>query len=164
MRKDNHGFTVIEVLVVIAIIVILTTGIALGLNSVTSANVNKATKTVDAQMKKLRFTTLSKEENYSLYIYKKGSFYYCEIAPTNTSYTNLKSGVKLGKKGMEVQYSEVGNDSFKTVNGSKYIEIAYNRSNGTFKNNENYTKIKFEAGAKSKVIILANSTGRHFIR
>lgn len=163
MRKDNHGFTMIEVIVVVTIIAILTIGITLGLNSVARTDLNKVTRTVDAQMKKLRITTLSKEGDYSLYIYKKGNSYYYEIAPSKTKLTNLKAGVKLGKSGMEVQYSIVGNDEFDTVSGTEYIEIAYNRSNGTFANNNTYNKIQFVAGGKNMEIIIANSTGRHFI-
>ncbi|WP_455716469.1 type II secretion system protein [Anaerosporobacter sp.] len=161
MRKDNHGFTMIEVLVVIAILVILTTGISLGLNSVVSANVNKATKTIDAQMKKLRFTTLSREDNYSLFIYKKGGTNYYEIAPSSTAVNKLKDGTKLGKKEMKIQY--VADGIMQTVgDDNKYIKITYNRSDGTF--NCNYTKIEFIAGGKNKQILLVNATGRHFIR
>lgn len=162
MRKDNHGFTVVEVLVVIAILVILTTSIGMSITSVASANVNSVTKTVDAQMKKLRFTTLSKEGDYSLFIYKRGKINYYEIAPTGTELTSLDKGIKLGKSGLKVQYSVIGNDSMQTVSDSVYIEIAYNRSNGTFK--KNYNKIQFVAGEKTKKIILVASTGRHFIR
>lgn len=162
MRKDNHGFTVIEVLVVIAILVILTTSLGISITSVSRANVNSVTKTVDAQMKKLRFTTLSKENDYSLFIYKRGRNNYYEIAPTNTELTNLDKGIKLGKSGLKIQYSVVGNDTLKTVGGSDYIEIAYNRSNGTFK--KDYNKIQFASGEKTKKIILVTSTGRHFIR
>lgn len=162
MRKDNHGFTMIEVLVVIAILVILTTGISLGLNSVVGGNVNKATKTIDAQMKKLRFTTLSREDNYSLFIYKRGGSNYYKIAPTSTEVNKLKDGVKLGKKGMEVQYVAENGITNTVGVDNKYIKITYNRSDGTF--NCNYTKIEFVAGAKNKQIILVNATGRHFIR
>ncbi|WP_167955243.1 pilus assembly FimT family protein [Anaerosporobacter faecicola] len=164
MKKENQGFTVIELLIVFAIVGILMLGVTMSFSSLMKSNVNQVSKTIDGEMKKLRIVTLSKDKAYSLFIYKRGSYYYYQFAADDTPYNELVDGNKLGRKDLEIQYRIKGSEDFKCLEGSDFVRIAYNASNGKYSNDRVYDQIRFVSNSRQKQIVIANVTGRHFIR
>ncbi|MBE5863348.1 MAG: prepilin-type N-terminal cleavage/methylation domain-containing protein [Lachnospiraceae bacterium] len=107
IRKDQNGFSLIELVVVIGIIAVLATFSLSMLGRLRSANAEKAVQTLSASIKKLQANSMSKAQKPYMYIYKVGNTYYVRISTnaallgtdlTASSGTELATGIKISTK------------------------------------------------------------------
>ena len=107
IRKDQKGFSLIELIVVIGIIAILATFSLSMLGRLRAANAEKAVQTLSASIKKLQANSMSKAQKPYMYIYKVGNTYYVRTSTnaaltatdlTASSGTELASGIKISTK------------------------------------------------------------------
>lgn len=64
MRKDNRGFTLVEILVVLAIMTIGVTTAFVGIRYLNNTNANKAAATIDSTLKQLRVDSMAQSTAY----------------------------------------------------------------------------------------------------
>mgnify|MGYP000470596544 FL=1 len=179
MNKNKiGGFSLLELIVVIAIMAVLG-GIVIGNSNYSkSAQVKKYTELTDGFMRKARTEIMSKNTVSGVCLYEKEGRYYIE------SYKEKENGgtvtfetvkrEKLGKPhGVEISAATQDGTGEKTLRDnagdslSTFIRIGYDRSTGAVSkfcvNTEDtseltYTKITFKKGENSKCIEINPAT------
>ncbi|MCD7708714.1 MAG: prepilin-type N-terminal cleavage/methylation domain-containing protein [Clostridiales bacterium] len=175
MWKENQkGFSLVEMIIVIAIAAILA-GAAIGMTSqLRYANTKKVVDTIDDAITRLQVTAMSQEDMPYLYIYECDGNVYMKTTTTElTSYNGTvldKSGTKLTNSNIKV-YSQTadeastestdGSVSGTQVSGTDFIKVAYTRSS-TF-SDKTSTEYITVVGSHTSQIHLVTDTGKHFV-
>lgn len=160
MAHGNKGYTLIELIIVLGIVAIITTGALILPNRITMADTKKAAKSVDAVLERLRLDTMAKSTKSYLHIYYYDNGVYMKVSSEqNSALAELDSdsGKKIGRK-MSIYYTENGGTE-KLLESGESIVISFNRSSGAF--SSNYSSIKFTYSDRSSVIQFVKETGRH---
>jgi prepilin-type N-terminal cleavage/methylation domain-containing protein len=168
MKKNRQkGFSMIEMIIVIAIMGIFTALATIGFGYLKSGNVKAAAKTIDSNLTKLKLDTMSKDKKPYMCIYKVGSDTYM-LCTTDTSLKlNASNGQKIGNGNVEI----VANGE--KLSGSKKIYVAFTKGSGSFaenfeknptvvKNPDSTIVVKSQKGT-SYVIHMIRDTGKHYI-
>lgn len=132
--KDNRGVSLVEIIVVIAIIGLLAVGATSGWNYINYADTSKCAKEINGLMIRTRVQAMSKEEKPYLYIYKKGTTYYSLVSTSNTFPSN-PDGSKLANKKVTISYTykdPVGSLQVHEIGDGDYIKIDFDKSTGGF--------------------------------
>ena len=180
-KNKNGGFSLLELIVVIAIMAVLG-GIVIGNSNYSkSAQVKKYTELTDGFMRKARTEIMSKNTVSGVCLYEKEGCYYIESDKEKenggtVTFETVKRE-KLGKPhGVEISAAKQDGTGEKTLRDnagdslSTFIRIGYDRSTGAVSkfcvNTEDisdltYTKITFKKGENSKCIEINPATGKH---
>lgn len=170
--NKNTGYSMIELIIVIAILAILSSGTFYTLNYIKYANTLKCAKEINFMIDKVKLEAMSKIDKPDLYIYKFGDNYYMKassIIPTLD-----ETGIKIGGHGIDIYYQGSGETSDSLLDASKIIRMGFSRSTGAFLNNGSpaspgtitdpvfYNKIIIK-GRKTHTITMYETTGKHEI-
>ncbi len=168
MKTNQKGMTLVEIILVIAVIGILAGTSVSMIGHVHYANTKKAAEAVGTALDKQQAVTMSKEGKPYLYIYKLGAGYYMkQLGECLTSFDGTKldaNGTKLSGNGTEIYLeSETGT----LLAGTNFIRIRYKKS-GVFDKelasdgveNTNVEKIVIK-GTGTYTITLVEETGKH---
>lgn len=160
MARRNKGYTMIELVTALGMVLIITTGSLILLNRITMADTKKAAKCVDVVLEKLRLDTMVKSSKSYLHIYYYDNGVYMKVSnEQDCALADLDSdsGKRIGRK-MSIYYTENGGTE-KLLASDESIVISFNRSSGAF--SSNYSSIKFTYSDRSSVIQCIKETGRH---
>lgn len=176
--KKNKGFSLIELIVVIAILAILA-GILIGATgTLGNRRLNKCTSLLDGFMKKARIDAMAQNDVCGLRIYEKDDIYYAEtygeINKNGSIEYQVKDKQKLGNaKEIEVSISKKDMSDKIVLTGDSYIRIQYARSSGAITNIKvgtgessrlDLTVITLKRGDKTQCIEMIPATGKHSIQ
>lgn len=166
-KKDNKGMSLVEILIVLAVIGILAGTSFVMFGHIRHANVKKAVETIDTELDRQRAFTMSKKEVPSLYIYHLEDGYFMRalneeiLSFDRAKFT--KDGVKLCGSETGIYMDTAGGTK---VDGDVFIRITYKRD-GSF----DYTEISGSkktnvmaivmSGTEQYCITLIPETGRH---
>lgn len=170
MKKNRQkGFSMIEMIIVIAIMGIFTALATIGFGYLKSGNVKAAAKNIDSNLTKLKLDTMSKDKKPYMCIYKVGSDTYMLCTTDTTITPNASNGQKIGNGNVEI----VANGE--KLSGSKKIYVAFKKGSGAFteefddrkkqtvvKNPDSTIVVKSQKGT-SYVIHMIRDTGKHYI-
>ena len=81
--RDHNGITLVEIIIVLAILGILTTTVVGILGHLHYADTQKVVKTLDSSLDALQVKTMSKTGSSYMYVYKSGNNYYMRITSSN---------------------------------------------------------------------------------
>lgn len=127
--KNNKGFSLIELIIVIAILSVLTSVSIVGLGYLYSTNVKSSIKKVDNALKQAQSYTVSKStggRDVSMTLYQKSTGdYYVEVKQGTT----VISEEKIGRKNLKVMYTDTNNVEHTVIGSSKLI-VHFDRSTG----------------------------------
>lgn len=164
MRKDKRGMTLVEIIIVIAIIGILA-GVSVSLlSNIRYANTKKTVEGICTALDRQRVTAMTKEGNGFLYIYWKDDGCYACTDPGKYDSVSSAPGTfgagatKLCGNGTEITFSSGG--STRQVLNDDLIRIGYRRSGVLDAANTNAEKIMV-AGSGTHTITLVASTGKY---
>ena len=110
-RKGTDGFSLIELVIVIAIAAIMVGGAALSINILTTANTKDLANEINSGLTELKAKNISQEKPVYLHVYKYQDSYYMKYTDS-VSLTPDDSGKEIGSPAMRVSVTyDVRDDS-----------------------------------------------------
>lgn len=158
--KKNEGFSLVELIVVIAIVAVLGTGIIMGIGMLSSWQLNKCVNLLDGGLNEARTEALSKQTAYLTISCEENGCYYMEITG--------KPAEKLAGDKITITYTTDAGEDETAITAEQPLRLSYDRASGAFlpiADTDVYcTAIHVRMGEeKSAVIKLIKSTGKHTI-
>lgn len=131
-QLNNHGFSLLELLVVMAIIVIVSTITAVGLNVLAEGNAKKANKTMYSKISELRTTTMSKSGEWYMVISCQDNTYKLETHHVANGEDNIKDTSKFSASRISLNYYN-GDSSTGYDLRNNSLKIQFNKNDGSCK-------------------------------
>lgn len=159
--RDKKGFTFIEMILVIAILIIFASTTVIYMGHLRDINVKRAAKQVDTALDKLQVRTMSKAKIPYMYIYCLDDGCYMKV--TDEEITSFdaskfdKNGTKIGAAAIKIYKNDEKDAS--EIKGQKFITIVYNKSSD-FNDKTNVSTIIFKGNSKHDIRLIKD-TGRH---
>ena len=173
MKRDNRGLSLVELIVVVAILSIFVGGTVLGLGLISNKSVDKCADKLRLTMQNNRVTTMGRLDS-RLEIYLDGdTIYIQEFVKKDASGYVAGTPVELGDAGLTMKFTL--SDSSGTVltlgdpGCPARIILQYDRSSGAFKDlsamgsayaGKYCTKIEISKGSKLRTISISYLTGK----
>lgn len=134
MTQNNNGYSLVEMIIVIAIIAILTGGVFLSINLVFGANAKTCANDLKNAISQCKVNAMGKS-NASLEIYRDSSNQCIYVRQwIEESYGwQAKEPEKISNAKVYVTYTIEGSGSSPELDGTKSIFIGFDRSSGSFK-------------------------------
>lgn len=158
--KKNEGFSLVELIVVIAILAVLGAGAVMGVGMLCGWQVKECVSLLDGGLNETRTEALSKQTAYlTISCDEKGS-YYMEVTG--------KPKEKLAGDKITITYTTDAGDEETAITAEQPLSLSYDRSSGAFlpmKDTDVYcTAICVRMGEERSVSIkLIKSTGKHIV-
>lgn len=176
-RLDNNGFSLVELIIVIAIMAILTGSAFSVFGYINNGNVKKCSRSINSGLNETRTANLTREGNSYLYIYKYDGDIYKRISKADDlslSGTGDKllssAGERIGNKSIHIiGYYDDASGAEQQFDFEKesdpVIKISFRKGDGGFSNSTTFYKkieVKKDNGAVDSVYMV-KETGRFFI-
>ena len=163
--KNNKGFSLLELVVVMALVVILSSITIMSFRAVSGANAKECAKKIEEQLNAVKTTTMGKN-SVTMELYKTSDGVFADI----TTFSDVKAGgissnittVKLGKASVDVSYSMHSDGSMPVTLTDSKVKIEFDRASGAVKQNSGLSvcKIWTTNGTVKKTITLYQETGK----
>lgn len=171
MKRDQRGFSLVEVIVVIAIIGILAGASVSLFGHVRYANMEKALETVSNMLDRQRITSMSQKDIQYLYIYRLDDGYYMKT--TDSALTTYSSsvlgtgGTKICSNSISIQMEDYAGNQTELAKENDIIRIVFKRNGALNAENSdstgtNVSRIVF-IGSGTHTIRLITDTGKHTV-
>lgn len=162
MKNNNKGFSMIELLIVIAILSVAAAGSVLSMSIARNADVKKAAVQTEALMKGVRSNCMAKSAAEYLYLYNDGDDVYYVIssdkADNYTAVSGLNGKTKLCSGSITVTCS-TKTSSKNLVND--FVRISFDKSTGgVIYDGGDLSEISFSRSSKESKVIVAYETGK----
>ena len=163
--RDHKGITLVEIIIVIAILGILASTVVGMLGHLHYADTQKVVKTLDSSLDALQVKTMSKTGQFYMYVYKSGGNYYVrtlqkDLDIFDSSVLNT-DGTRLCNDTISIWKVSAAEEKTE-VKDMTYIKIAYTKSALFDTTNTNTDKIYID-GVPDYTLTLVKDTGKHFV-
>lgn len=160
-REDNRGLTLVELIIVIAIIAVLTGIVMMSVSIISGLPAKKCANNIYSALSRVRVTTMGKNmDTLQLEVRPDGIF----AVETIDSVVETK---QLGKNTVKlyVTVNSGGTETETEITSGGSILIDFNRSTGALKpitvgSTDYYTKIRAKKGGKSYTVSIVPFTGK----
>lgn len=161
MKKNRHkGFSMMELIVVIAIIGLFTGLSSIGLQYIQAGNIKSTAKSIDSNLTKLRLDTMRKAEKPIMYLYKVGDDYYMLCTTDDSVARDRNNGTHIGNSNTKITVDG-------TVLGSTEMKVKFKKGSGAFADDSDARSSilveKKNGKGTSYKIILVPDTGKHYM-
>lgn len=158
--KKNEGFSLVELIVVIAILAVLGAGAVMGVGMLGGWQVKECVSLLDGGLNETRTEALSKQTAYLTISCDENGSYYMEVTG--------KPKEKLAGDKITITYTTDAGDEETAITAEQPLSLSYDRSSGAFlpmKDTDVYcTAICVRMGEERSVSIkLIKSTGKHIV-
>lgn len=133
MKKNNKGFSYVELVLVLGIIAIMMGIMALSMSLIGRTNVNKGCDNLNSAMNQARTTSMARGRvNGQITISCQGGKYYYYIGKPGTTESD-KEKVKFASLPVKISYSLRSNPGvLESLDEGESISIRYDQSTGAF--------------------------------
>ena len=148
-KNNNRGFSLVELIVVVAIGAILIGASILSIASISGTAAKQCARNIESILNKTKVTTMGKD-TAAIELYKDGSdgAYYYKVTVTNGKGEITVETKKIGRSNLEIRMLDASNP----------IKIEFDRSSGAEKTD--IGKIWVKHGSTEKTIIIYKETGK----
>ncbi len=183
--KDNKGFTMVEIIIALAILALLSGLTIQTVSYISYGNSKKCVTEIDGMLDKVQMETMSKEHTPYLYLYGTDKGYFMVISTTATmNRTGLEAqgGTKVAGANVKIKAKKIstvvqadGSEAEVTEEGYlaggtpgavtptfDYIRIGFKKSTGGFLADAYYETLTIE-GDGATTIYMVESTGKHYV-
>lgn len=164
--RNEAGVTLIEIIIVLAIIGILASASVLLIGHLHYADTERVINNIDTTMNELQIKNISKAEQSYLYIYHLSDGYYMRILSDDLSgFDSSKlngDGTKLSNNTIEIYGTDAGGSRVAIKGTANYIKVSYTKSGSFDSSKTNVKEIAIE-GTPQQTLTLVFDTGKHFI-
>lgn len=164
--RDQNGITLVEIIIVIAIIGILASTSVMMIGHLHYADTQKVVKTLDSSLDALQVKTMSKTGNYYMYVYRLDNSFYMRILPDDISGFDTtkftKDGTRLCNSTITI-YGKKAGASSEVTDKSYVIKVAYTKSALFDSASTNVDEIYID-GVPDYTLKLVMDTGKHFVQ
>lgn len=166
MKKlGNSGFSLIELIIIIAIIALMSVGGISAFGYLKLANASKCAAEIDNGLTSLKSRNMSKTSSTYMHLYYYDHDYYILFNGSSSftpSAANYSDGEKVGNRDLKLFFDT---QDISTLS-NKCVTIGVRRKDGAFLNTASPTskiKVVKSSGDSAHEITLVTSTGKHFI-
>ncbi len=163
--RDQNGITLVEIIIVIAMIGILASTSVMLIGHLHYADTQKVVQTLDSSLDALQVKTMSKTGKYYMYVYRIDNSYYMQILPDDISGFDAskltKDGTRLCNSTITI-YGRSGGASSEVTDQSYVIKVAYTKSALFDSTSTNVDEIYID-GVPDYTLKLVADTGKHFV-
>jgi prepilin-type N-terminal cleavage/methylation domain-containing protein len=161
--KDHGGFSLVELIVVIAIMAIVGTASLISLSLVSGQNIKRCYRELEGYMQETKMRAMSRENEPSLtlYIGSDGGVY-VELSDT-------AQNIRIGKRGLTVKYTTASGATEYQVSDTQKLKLGFERSSGAFKKvtvspgvQDYCTSIILTDGRRTYTMKLVPKTGKYY--
>jgi len=157
--KKNSGFTLVELIVIIAILGIMVGGVTIGLSMMSKKNVDKAAKNINYKMTQIRTWNMSKDVTRDLTITKSGGEFSLNDGENNEKLLDDSTNIEYVRKG-QAAASVTNSLAIKFQrNGTIKFVVGTDTANPI----DDVQELKLSNGSKTVKITMVADTGKHFI-
>ena len=181
MKRNQKGFSLVELIVVLAIMSVLTTVGLLSFSLVTGQSVRSCASDLESFISQTRIQAMSRADA-SLAIYVKNDGVYATLTASSNGTEFEIDTQKIGKSSITVKYTTDDGQTYtlQPLSGdkptdaekedlNKTLVLGFDRSSGAFKQllwwsggTVNCTEIRLEGGSSPIKIILVPQTGKYY--
>lgn len=166
MKHDNRGFSLVELIVVAAILSVCTGIVAVSISAVSSSQARKCAVSIDAALSQCRVRAMSRagEVYMTLSADADGTVTVAQFEEANGTATETFSD-RVGSSRCAVSYMPKGAADSSALDAAG-ITLAFDRDTGAFdftRNGNAVSSITVSGGGRSYVITLDALTGAHRI-
>lgn len=132
MKKNNKGFSLVELIVVLAIMAVLTGSVVTYIGTYGSTKVKNCMREIENHMSETKVCAMSKTSAYMIIYANNTGVYVTSVQGS------LKETDKVGEKGLKVTYaSQRSRNSYTAVGETETtgLKIEYDRASGALKKN-----------------------------
>lgn len=165
MRMDDRGLSLVEILIVVAIMAVLTGTLTIGVSAAFSKPADECAEKIVTTLNNARITTMGKQEIKMKFCVEGDEVYLIEQIKGADGNMLPEKKTRIGKKGVKVEYKLTGSGSTYVPLDSSGLTLSFKRSTGGFNNtpegSSSYCEeIKVSKGNRVKIIKLAYLTGK----
>ncbi len=164
MRQlKREGFSLVELIIVIAIMAILSGGALLSYNLVRSADTKGTAYDIDSELTTLRSETMAKAGTTYMHLYRYNDEYYIDVT-SSESFSAWGEGTKIGDS--RVTVTIVYSEWYKvTLSNWSVFTIRYQKKDGAFYSSGDFP-IEIDVtsdGATGYAVYMIKNTGKHYV-
>lgn len=153
--SGRDGFSLIELIIVIALMAILTGGIALSYNLIRSADTKGTAYDIDSGLTDLKSKNMGGNKLLYMHLYRYNGTYYIDYTATE-SYTPGGNGIEIGDSEVTIIYDGV------TLADGDEVTIGIQKKDGAFSLGPEEIHIVNEDGT-GYIVYLVRDTGKHYV-
>lgn len=153
--KERDGFSLMEMIIVIAILGMITGGIAVTYNMVRSADVKGMAYDIDSSLTNLKSKNMGSNKQLFMHLYKQSGNYFIDYTEEE-SYTPSGEGESVGESGISLKYDG------KELTDGEVITIGIQKKDGAFSVGPEEIEVH-DDNVNDYMVYLVKDTGKHYV-
>ena len=153
--KERDGFSLMEMIIVIAILGMITGGIAVTYNMVRSADVKGMAYDIASSLTNLKSKNMGSNKQLFMHLYKQSENYFIDYTEEE-SYTPSGEGESVGESGISLKYDG------KELTDGEVTTIGIQKKDGAFSVGPEEIEV-YDNNVNDYMVCLVKDTGKHYV-